>query len=84
MGSSVGVKSPSPSVSLVLQGIENSFDETKLRSAPEKFDSDFGSIKHIKITNSRSRVRSTLILAPLKAGLRLIRARKFTINCAVC
>ncbi|XP_025406063.1 uncharacterized protein LOC112680242 [Sipha flava] len=84
MGDSVGIRRPSPSVSLLLIGIEDSVDATELRSALESYDSDLVSVRDIVIRESKNGVRSTIIRAPLRAGMRLIEERKIRVGWATC
>ena len=84
MGSSVEVRRPSPSVSLRLTGIEDSIDEAELKSALTRFDGDLKDVRDIRISEGKNGVRYTTVRAPIRAGLRLIEARKIKVGWAVC
>lgn len=84
MGDSVGIRRPLPSVPILLIGIEDSIGPAELKSTLAKFDSDLESLNDIDIKEGKNGVRSTIIRAPLRAGLKLIEARKIKVGWAMC
>lgn len=84
LGKNIGVRRPSPSVLLVLIGIEDSVDEAELQSALAAFDTELQVIGEFHIREGANGVRTAVIRVPLGPGLRLIRKKRLKVGWAQC
>lgn len=83
-GGSKGIWWPSPSIALLLIGIEDSVDPTELKSILEAHDSELKSSNEIRIREGSNGVRTTIVRVPLAPGLKLARLKKFRVGWAMC
>lgn len=80
LGETTGIRRLSPTVRLFLLSIEDSVEETVLRSAIEAFDIVLKNIMKLDIRECRSILRTAVIRTPLRAGRRLISEKKIKIG----
>lgn len=84
LGEGIGIRRPSPSVLLVLIGIEDSVEAPELRRALVAFDPELDSIGELTIREGSNGVRTAVIRTPLGPGLKLIRKKRIRVGWAVC
>lgn len=73
---------PSPSISLLLIGIEDSIDATELKNTLEAFDTELRTVNEITIRESMNGVRTAIVRVPLAPGIRLAKAKKIKVGWA--
>ncbi|XP_050065625.1 uncharacterized protein LOC126554613 [Aphis gossypii] len=84
MGEAAGVRRPSPSIPLIFIGIEDSLDEAELKSALVELDGDLKDASDFTIREGRTGIRTAIIRVPLKAGTKLIHAKRIKVGWAYC
>jgi len=65
-------------------GIEDSVEETELRELLEAYDNEFKRIKNVAIKEGKNGLRTAVILAPMRAGCRLIELKRIKIGWGMC
>jgi len=83
-GEGKGIRRPSPSIALLLIGIEDSVDPPELKSILEAHDSELKLSNEIVIREGLNGVRTTIVRVPLSPGLKLARLKKIRIGWATC
>lgn len=68
----MSVRRPSPSILLLLSGIEHSVGAQELKGALASFNSDLAGLKDLAIRESMGGVRSVVVKVPFRAGLKLL------------
>lgn len=84
MGESVGVRRPSPSIPLIFIGIEDSVDESELQSTLVALDGDLKDASNFTIREGGTGTRTAIIRVPLKAGTKLINAKRIKVGWSYC
>lgn len=79
-----GVRRPTPSISLLLIGIEDSVDEEELGAALEAHDSELKTMNKLTIREGLSGVRTAIARVPLAPGIRLANIKKIRVGWAIC
>jgi len=83
-GESRKVRRPSPSVALIIIGIEDSIDESELLSIIEGHDPDLKVSNEIKIREAPNGVRTAIIRVPVSPGLKLVHLKKLKVGWSKC
>lgn len=78
------IRRPAQTIPLFFMGIEESVDESELRSALEAFDDELKGINNIVIRENSSGLRTAVIRVPWRAGRRLINAKRIKIGWGMC
>lgn len=84
IGETVGIRRPSPSIPLILLGIEDSVDESELKGALVTFDGDLKDASDFIIREGRNGTKTAVIRVLLKAGTKLIYAKRIKVGWAYC
>jgi len=78
------VRRPSPSVALIVIGIEDSVDEGELMSTLEAHDPELKVSNTITIREGPNGVRTAVIRVPVSPGLKLARLKKLKVGWSKC
>ncbi|KAE9545276.1 hypothetical protein AGLY_000819 [Aphis glycines] len=83
-GEEKGIRCPSPSISLLLIGIEDSVNADELKSTLEAHDKELIAANKLTIREGFNGVRTATVRVPLAPGLRLVQAKKIKVGRAIC
>lgn len=84
MGEAAGVRRPSPSIPLIFIGIEDSVDESEFKSTLVALEGDLKEASNFTIREGRTGTRTTIIRVSLKAGTKLIQAKRIKVGWTSC
>jgi hypothetical protein len=83
-GESRNIRCPSPSIALLLVGIEDSVDEDELLRTLAEHDNELTATNMVKIRESANGVRTAIVRVPLAPGLKLARIKNLRVGWAIC
>ncbi|KAE9527671.1 hypothetical protein AGLY_012744 [Aphis glycines] len=83
-GQEKDIRRPSPSISLLLIGIEDSVDVDELTSTLEALDKELIAANKLTIKKGLNGVRTVTVRVPRAPGLRLVQAKKIKVGRAIC
>lgn len=83
-GESRNIRRPSPSIALLLVGIEDSVDEDELLRTIAVQDNELTPTNIVKIREGANGVRTAIVRVPLAPGLKLASLKKLRVGWATC
>lgn len=83
-GDSRSIRRPSPSIALLLVGIEDSGDEDELLRTLAEHNNKLTPTNMVKIREGTNGVRTAIVRVPLAPGLKLARLKKLRVGWAIC
>jgi len=84
LGESRAFRRPSPSVALLLIGVEDSVDEKELARTLLEHDPDLKTSNDLKIQEGKNGVRTAIVRVPMIPGRNLARMKKLKVGWATC
>jgi len=79
MGDQIDIRRPTPSIAILVSEIEDKVEMEELKQTLINFDQDFVGVGEFKIRKSKYN-RTAVIRTPIRAGLKLVSARKIKIG----